>query len=331
MTTSKRQLIWSAVRLLVSAGLIGFLLTRVNLSKLFDTIVQSRWEFFIILIFIDLIGYLARSLRWKYILSLWDIDIALITLFFYAQGGRLFNIILPSSIGGDAYRMYLSASNTNRRTQSVIAIILDRFCGVTMGFSLAAAGVILFEIQGLPFEHTRIVVLFIAGWTCFLLVLFSRRVAHFAKERFGRFNWFGKIDTFFASVRTAREHPRTTAKALAASVVVKLHEVLVTYCVAQALGLPVSFLFCLAVASLIGFITIAPVSISGIGIRESLYIYFFTRIGLTTTEAFSLSVTVFSWMALTGIAGGIMHLIWWNVTSARRADRSRQIKIIKNN
>ncbi len=310
------------LRTLISALILTVLLYKINSREVLDRLTDSQWEFFLLLFGLDIAGFFARSWRWKIILEIWDIHIPISTLFFYSQGGRTLNFILPSSIGGDVYRMYLTTKNSNKKTGSIVGIVIDRLTGMSTGFFLAGCATLFLFTRSIPIPHIYIILAIIAGWFVMIGILFSNKLHEFVQNRSAENTFFDKLNKFFISISIAKQHPAVIAKALCISVLVKFHEILVAYFVARALSLPVPLFFCMAFIPVISFLTVLPISISGIGIRESMVIFFFTRIGLTPTAAFSLSITVFTWMALMGMCGGLIYLIWWVITG-NYAHRSR--------
>ncbi|RJP62163.1 MAG: UPF0104 family protein [Candidatus Auribacter fodinae] len=307
------------MRTAISAAIIVFLGYKIDVSHVFEKIIESKFEFFIILGAIDLAAYFLRALRWQIVLRIWDIHVSTALLFIYLQGGRIFDYLLPSSIGGDVYRVYLSAKKSNSTSKAVLGIVLDRLTGMSAGFILAGIGVAILYLKKISVPHMIVVLVFIAVWFILMGILFSPKLELMVEAASTRSAFWAKLNTFFSSMVIARSNPRQVIYALLISFFIKSQEIFVAYFVSHALGLSVPFLYCMAFVPVIGFIIVAPVSISGIGVRESLYIFFFTAIGLTMTQAFSLSITVFAWMACMGAAGGSLYLLWWTFSSHKKS------------
>lgn len=307
------------VRAVISCAVIALLIYNIDIAYVFRQIVNSRVEFFALLFAIDIIAYTARAWRWHMVLGIWDISFPITTLFFYTQGGRLFDYLLPSSIGGDVYRVYLSARASQSRAGSLLGIVLDRLTGMSAGFVFAGIGLALLTVRHITVPHAEVVIACIAGWFIAMALLFSKRLETLMDSLQTDNALLRKLQRFFQTMALARSHPRRVLAAFCISFLIKSQEIFAAYFVSKALGFDVPFLYCMAFVPVIGFIIVVPVSISGLGIRESLYIFFFTTIGLTSSQAFTLSITQFGWMALMGICGGASYLVWWMITSHKHS------------
>lgn len=303
------------LRTIISFGFLGILLYKVNGKEVLNRALNLRLEFLLLLIIADILGFIVRSWRWQILLRIWKIDISLAKLFFYFQGARMLNFILPSSIGGDVYRFYLIVKNSSKKAGTVVGTLIDRLAGMSVGFLLAGGGTIWLLAHHIDVPNNHIIFAFIIGWFIAMGILFSKTLEDFFNRRANVNIIFSKLNRIFQSMTVAKEHPSAVVKALFISILIKLQEILVPYFVAKALSLPAPLLFCIAFVPIISFVTIIPVSISGIGIRESMFIVFFSKIGFSTTDAFTLSITVFSWMAVMGAIGGITYIIWWLIQS----------------
>ena len=92
------------------------------------------------------------------------------------------------------------------------------------------------------------------------------------------------------------------------SILLQVNVVIYHYIVALALDLELpfySFFFTIPVYALI---TTLPISINGIGIRENLFIFFFSLFGITNTEAVAYSWLLYSILVIQGFLGGILYV-----------------------
>ena len=61
------------------------------------------------------------------------------------------------------------------------------------------------------------------------------------------------------------------------------------YCLALSLGIEVSFLYLSAVTVIGALVSLIPISISGLGVREGVFIYYLVNIGIDKEAAFLIS------------------------------------------
>jgi hypothetical protein len=65
-----------------------------------------------------------------------------------------------------------------------------------------------------------------------------------------------------------------------------------------------------------------PISISGLGVRESAFVYFFSLVGVNNESGLLLSILFFSHSVIYGLAGGILSFI----PSSRRMIYTEELK-----
>ncbi|MBI4200852.1 MAG: flippase-like domain-containing protein, partial [Chloroflexi bacterium] len=114
-----------------------------------------------------------------------------------------------------------------------------------------------------------------------------------------------RIGRIVASTSTCLQHPATVAWVLFYSIVFHLMVVLINYFIFLALGLNVPFVYCLLFIPIISAIQLLPISISGFGVREGAYVYFFGGVGLSSVEAIASSLVFWALVALVSLAGGL--------------------------
>ena len=75
-----------------------------------------------------------------------------------------------------------------------------------------------------------------------------------------------------------------------------------------ALFIDISFAKLLVVIPLVYLTEVIPVSINGIGIRDSAFVYFFVLVGQTKEEGLAIALLVLAMRYLSGLVGGAVLL-----------------------
>jgi len=94
------------------------------------------------------------TLRLKWVMSVQSIKLPLADLTCINFVGCFFNNFLPTSIGGDMVKGYYIAKRTNRKMESLSAILMDRLFGFSVLISFAvlvmlfSRGIFLQKILG---------------------------------------------------------------------------------------------------------------------------------------------------------------------------------------
>ena len=93
--------------------------------------------------------------------------------------------------------------------------------------------------------------------------------------------------------------------ALAASFPFQLLSIAVTWLVARAFGIDVSFGLCSALVPLVWFFTMIPVSLGGVGLREVAFVYLFGSMGAPDEAGLLLSLGTYFALVMVGLVGGL--------------------------
>jgi hypothetical protein len=132
----------------------------------------------------------------------------------------------------------------------------------------------------------------------------------------GRFQ--AKLQGMMDALRRYRKHRRAVGQALLLSVILQVL-IIVTYYfvgVGLALGVPLAYFFLFV--PLITSLAMLPVSVAGLGVRESGVVYFFTRVGVDAGAALGMSLVWFSLSVLVSALGGLAFLL--DTHTAKRSE-----------
>ncbi len=127
------------VKVLISGGLIAWLLSRSDLEAIFATIKSADPLWLTAAFLVFFVGYFITAHRWRLLLAAQQIYTHVWRLVQSFSIAIFFNNFLPSTIGGDAYRMYEVWRLGANKTTAVSVIFIDRFLGL---FALLAYALI---------------------------------------------------------------------------------------------------------------------------------------------------------------------------------------------
>jgi uncharacterized protein (TIRG00374 family) len=301
------------VRCLVSIALIWILLSRTEFSAVFASL-KSALPFWLLLSFITLgIGKILTSYRWRILLKAQGIDISIWFLIASVYVGQFFNSFLPTTVGGDAVRVYDTATQSKETTKSVVSVFADRLIGVFALALLALMALLVGFINGLEVSFYFLPVMFLFLLVSFGLILISNeRLAELTKrlltilrlERIGV-----KLDDAYHSVQNLKGKPGVLFQALILSFLLQVNVILFYYFIGISLDLGVSVLYFAMIVPVVLVVLLLPVSINGIGLREGIFVYLLTELGIQAQDAIALSLISFALMLTQGIIGGIIFAV----------------------
>jgi uncharacterized protein (TIRG00374 family) len=315
------------LKIAISAGLIIFLLTRIDIKALLAELAAANGGWVLVTFLLFAFSIILRAVRWKVLLDALAIRAPLSLLSRWYFIGAFFNTLLPTGFGGDVIRMMYLAQYSKQAPSAVGTVILDRFLGILVLLGLG--------VLAIPFSRAEISI-----WVnLFILAVFAAAAGGFwllRQERLIR--WFQQrvLALFPAGIRARIQKldwlkplyvalqgydRKTLAKALLASLIFNLVWVLVNITAGLALGVNASLVDYLVFVPLVSLALLLP-SVGGIGVRELSYVGLFTQIGVASETAFAMSIIIYAVTVATGLIGGVMLLIQ-NVTNGQQSTAKR--------
>jgi uncharacterized membrane protein YbhN (UPF0104 family) len=310
MKRFRGQLLFAG-KIVVSFGLLYFAVHSVNFEVLRERLghVEAPWVAAILAALALQTALVA--LRWQRIAEDCGSDLSVAHAIRYTFIGAFFSQVLPSTVGGDAARMWLLAREAGAWKGAIVSVLIDRLVGLIW---LAAIVLVclpwsLALIQN-PVGRTALIVIGIAGALAPLgLLVFSQ----FGRTSFMRWAPGRHIVDVSTIALRVLSPTRNGAVIALISIVVHGSTVLLLWMCARATGSPFTLLDSLLLIPPVILIAAIPVSIAGWGLRESAMIAAFTYAGLPGSDGLLASVLFGAGGFAIGALGG---LIW--ICSANR-------------
>src|ERR1700712_5740927 len=143
-----RRILLSAIKILVSAVLLYFALRKANFADLASRINLASLGWIGLAIAVTFLQIFAGVLRWREISAECGAALTTRQAMRYNLIGTFFNQTLPSSIGGDAVRLWLVARAGAGWRAATYSILVDRAIG------LIALAIII--VASLPWSYSLI-------------------------------------------------------------------------------------------------------------------------------------------------------------------------------
>lgn len=301
-----RKWLGVALKATVSIALIWFLLDRVDLQRV---LVRARsldpmMAVVTLAVIVLQTGFITA--RWWLVSRLIAAPLGLAAALRIVVIGLFFNQTLPSSIGGDAVRVWLTTRLGIPLGKAVNGVLSDRV--LALAVLVALIGV------SLPAVYTRIddavtrtvlSVIVGAGVAGFALFLgLGKRLADIlSRWRYTR--PFGALARDFHGLFVGGS---MTVALVALSVATHLLSVTTIMLLAHGLGLYVSFIDCLVVFPTVMLIATVPISVAGWGVREGAMVVGFGFVGIGPDDALALSVVYGLAQIVIALPGGFVWL-----------------------
>ncbi len=299
----KRVLVF--FKILVSVSLLAYLFSKVDFQGLLDSLAKvSYWYLFFaaaILLVQAVAGAIRLSMVLKAISSRINLRAAVHIMFI----GLFFNQTLPSSIGGDAMRIWRIRHHGFPLRTAINAVLLDRLIALmALGLFMLLSYPILYRLVDNSLLRILVIAAGLALIAGFALLYFFRKIP----RRFYGLRITEEIRHMSAEAHQIVRHPRRSAKIIVLSVLMHAMTGMAIYEVAHGLGLSIGMLECVVLTPPISLITVLPISMAGWGVREAGMVTALAFAGVAAHDALIVSILFGLLLMLISIPGGVFWL-----------------------
>jgi hypothetical protein len=287
---------WWWLRLLVSVGVLGWLLWHTEWSPLVETFARVRWPLCLLALATYCGAQVVSSYRWQLLARSLDFHDKLprfIGLYFV---GMFFNLFLPTSMGGDVVRAWCLAGRGGERWLAALSVFFERFCGL-LALLLIACVAALYARSSIPPWAPWV----IWGATAVAIVALAELPL--------LVRWSDKFRSLAEGWSHYRHHRLNWILALVLSVPVQIAGIVQVWLLSQALGLALPLLTLAVVVPLVTLFTLVPISVNGFGIREASLVMLLGPAGVVPSEALALGLLWFCTNAAASLIGGAIYLL----------------------
>ena len=316
-----RRILLSTIKILISAALLYLALRKVDLADLASRINIASLGWIGMAIAVTFLQIFVGVLRWREISAECGAPLATRQAMRFNLIGTFFNQTLPSSIGGDAVRLWLVARGGAGWRAATYSIFIDRAIG------LIALAVII--VTSLPWSLRLITDP--QGRSALLFVDFAALAGGAGFLILGRLHWpwlkrwWGTHHVHACAVIANRLIFSLVRgpKVAVLSLLVHVLAVVIAWCVVQSIAAPVMFSQIFQLIPPIMLITMLPISIAGWGVREATMGLAFGYAGLMTNEGINVSLLFGAVSFLVGAFGGLV----WIFSAEKAAQGSAPIEV----
>jgi uncharacterized membrane protein YbhN (UPF0104 family) len=301
-----RQRLGLIVRLLVSAGILAWLATRIDVRHVASAFRGLRWEWWAGAVGLYIICQFLCCIRWKMLsrpLGFTEPLGRLTNIYFV---GMFFNLFLPTSVGGDAVKAVYLARGSGRKLSAVASVLIDRASGLFALLLIACAAVAASPVE-LPANFRAAV--WSLGAAAVLGVFLLPFAATFQNLVRLPTRLDLLVDQLVGAIGLYSREPSALAVTTGLSLLVQgLNAVLVAM-LGLSLSLDVPMVYYGIAAPMVTLLTLIPVSLNGMGLREGGMTLFLAPAGVAAADAVTLALLWFCVQTATSLIGGAIYLV----------------------
>jgi glycosyltransferase 2 family protein len=257
--------------------------------------------------------------RWRVLLAARDFQLNRGRAAEISLVAHFFNSLMLGTVGGDVMKAYYAARETHhRKTEAVVTVLVDRVIGLWAMLVFAAVMILpnwrLYQQPGLR-TITAVMLLMMLGASGFVFLAFRGGVS---KRWSSARVWLRKLpkgewlERLLDACRAYGQTPGALVKVFLISLLMNALYVAQFWILARGLNLSVSFLELCLIAPTVVCISAMPVSPSGIGVRENLFVQMLAipAINVHATSSLSLSLLGLAGSLFWSLVGGVVYMLF---------------------
>ena len=264
-------------------------------------------DLLIILLAILVIASLSflHFLRWRIALRQFDVDIGLNNGLRLLYIGYFFNQTLPSSVGGDLFRIWMSRDLNIPVRSSIFSILADRISAlIGLFFLCIILAPIISSIFNFQMALNITIISFLMLCVIFLFIKFGDRIHGI----YPSFVPLQHLSSWISSIKFVFRDISSVTKMISLSALTHFISGFSVFLIAKSMDINISLMVCISVYPFIILATVIPISFAGWGLREGAAIMAFGLVGMSPENALSISILLGIVLMINSIPGGI---IWF--------------------
>jgi uncharacterized protein (TIRG00374 family) len=297
----------------VTTAAAAYVLLQIDVRKTLHIIGSASIPWLLLSAFLTIITVPPMAWRWQQLLSARGIVEPLRWLtraYFvsYAVGQ-----VLPTSVGGDASRIFETARrHPGQGTPITGSVLVERALGGAVTLALAGAGLLLaigrYPIGPYLWIELLFVVLTLGAGVGFFSRSVRRRLA-FGVPLARKLKVEKLLRAVYDGIHGYRDHPGTLFRVSLITLVMQLTRIFAIYASARSVGIELSPLPYVVLGPLLFLVMLVPFTVNGLGVREAFFVSFLGKLGVSADAAFACGFLFFVMTVLLALPGlGI--LLW---------------------
>jgi uncharacterized membrane protein YbhN (UPF0104 family) len=308
----KRKLARVLLRSILGLGLLAAVVLWLDPAEILASLLTVRRGPLVLAFLIQVLARLIWTYRWQAILRASQLERGFWDLFAVLHIGLFFNTFLPSSVGGDVVRgYYASRGGKDQVVVSYLSVVIERILGLATFAAMAAiAAGFAFATGSTPLPDRLLLSVVALGAA---LVLGATTL----------FWWHGWVDLarrlpvpdrWIDDLRRGLElfrRPGTPRLAiLSCSVALKLIAILLYILCGHALGLDLAPTVYFLVVPAATVAAMLPVTLNGLGVRESVMAGLFSMFGAPRATAGAIALLGLAVITSFALIGGLFYVFY---------------------
>jgi uncharacterized protein (TIRG00374 family) len=294
----------------ITVGLCAFLLSKADWKDIPDILIEIGLPVTITVFIVMLLSITISTYKWDLILRIHKIYFKFGALHKYYFIATFFNNFLPTSIGGDGYRIYKTLNNQTSKFCAVLAVFMERISGLVAIILIGSASslyIVLADGTSLAAEYVLVAGLLCTVGCTVILVILRKGVLEKIHLQGKIFNL---VKTNSNSLRDYNKNRKLTYRFIIVSFLFHIHNSLSFYILLKyGTGSDISLPELYVVLTLVNLVSILPISINGIGVVDGAFIYLTGLYGASYEQSLSVMIVIRALLIPLSLIGGTLYFV----------------------
>jgi glycosyltransferase 2 family protein len=305
------------IKLAITALLFLYLFQKIDFHQFREAWRNARLDILGLAVLVLFGGHFICIYRWRMLMRPLMPVLTISQLLGIYWIGLFFNLTFPTMVGGDVVKMYYAGRPSKCYAQSFASTFLDRDAGMLAMMLIACSAILVYPVA-VPRIPVRLII-----WSVFSLFVlgnigifspFFHRLLTGLLQRLHLSKIAAKVDTISNAFQVMGKHKAVLTGSLVISLVNQLLVIAVTWIMALGLRLHISAFYFLIFVPVITLISMIPISLNGMGLREYSFISLFGAVGVLPASCLALGILSSIMIILSSLPGGIVYIFFRNRT-----------------
>jgi len=281
------------LKICVSVILFSILLWNSDTKNLLVTIKLLDLRFIPLILLLLILNYVVSSIRWKSLLSIYEntsqVSTGYLTNLYFV--GSFFNNFMPTSIGGDVFKIYKLGARINNTSHAFASTFMERFTGIVALLLISCISLInMLGVKG--------ILLFVGFWVAVIAGFVALKALS---------TRFSKPAKIYAVLLQYKGKNKVLLIAFLTSFIVQFLAIFTQYFIFLALGVRLPLFYSLFVFPVITLASFFIPSLNGVGVQDALYVQLFQVVYIIPELALSASILYHLFRLGVSLIGGVLY------------------------
>jgi len=299
------------LKIIVAVALLAWFLIKSDVGQIFEHLNKLPLGIFLLALAINLVFLILKAWRWSLLLPDFRLS-GLVKLNFI---GQLYAVISAGQFAGEAAKIYIMGKGQVYAGRVAMSVLIDKLSGI-IGLLIMALLGLIFTSSALPKSMSW--TLTALALAC-LILIFSARLK-FAYEyltkllnrrlsRSVRFKKaFGILLNLLLAWRDYSKKSKIIFFSVLTSLVLQIMLIGVYQLLGLGLGINISFWDWCWLTAVVGGLTVLPITIGGLGVREASLVGLLGYFTVAPEKALALSFSLFGLQVILAAAGAVWEI-----------------------